>query len=118
LPAGFWIASGVGAAALTTGIVFAALGSGNQSDVEACAPSCGVEQRDAYDAMQTQYLVADISFVVAAASAGVATWFFLTRDSSSASAGSNSAERQQPRWSLQPMASLRGGGVSFTASGF
>lgn len=110
LPPGFWIAAGVGTAALGTAIVFAALGGGNQSEVESCAPSCGESSRGAYDAMQTQYLIADISFGLAAASAGVATWFLLTRDSE-ADAGAVSV-------TLRPAASPRSAAVLLTARGF
>lgn len=56
-----WIAGGVGAAALVSWGVFAALGSSQQSDLEStCKPNCASSD---VDSVRTKYLIADVSLI-------------------------------------------------------
>lgn len=83
LPAGFWIATSLGAAALASGGAFAILGHRHQSLLEDCSPRCSSSERAVYDDMRREYLIADLSFAVAGVSAGVATWLFFSSARSS-----------------------------------
>jgi hypothetical protein len=117
LPTSFWIASGVGAAALASWGVFAALGHGKQSTLAECSPSCPGSSAADYDAMRRDYLIADISLGVAAVSAGVATWLVLSSDRSSA-AGEPAAKGPTSRVTVVPLVSTRGAGLVLNASAF
>jgi hypothetical protein len=116
LPTSFWVASGVGAAALVSFGTFAAMGHGKQSALDACAPSCSASHQSTYDAMRRDYLIADVSLGVAVASAGVATWLFLSQRS-------REAEQQaQPsataRLVVVPLVSAHSAGLVLAASAF
>lgn len=117
LPASFWIASGVGAAALASWGVFAVLGHGKQSTLAECSPSCPGSSGADYDAMQRDYVIADISLGIAVASAGVATWLFLSSDRSS-TASEPAAKSPTSRWSVVPLVSTRGASLVLNASAF
>lgn len=65
---------GVGAAATASFAFFALNGKATERGIRACNPSC---TGDDVDTMRTQYLIADVSLVVALASFSVGTWFFL-----------------------------------------
>ncbi|HYQ28102.1 MAG TPA: hypothetical protein VER04_12820 [Polyangiaceae bacterium] len=117
LPTGFWVASGVGAAALASFGTFALLGHGKQSTLAECSPNCSDSSRADYDAMHRDYLIADISLGVAVASAGVATWLFFSSDRAS-TADSQAANSQPSRFSVAPLVSTRGAGLVLSASAF
>jgi hypothetical protein len=117
LPTGFWVASGVGAAALVSWGAFALLGHGRQSTLDECSPNCAASSRADYDAMRRDYLIADISLGVALASAGVATWLFFSGDRASA-ADSRGAKSTPSRLSVVPLVSLRSAGLVLSASAF
>ena len=116
LPLGLWVASGVGAAALASWGTFALLGHGKQSTIDACSPSCPESSRADYDAMHRDYVIADISLGVAVASAGVATWLFLSRDR--ANRAEQPAVIAGPRLSILPLVSTRAAGLVLNASAF
>lgn len=115
LPAGFWVASGVSAAALVSFGAFALAGHGKQSALDDCAPSCSSSSHADYDAMKRDYLIADISLGVAVASAGVATWFFF---SSKAANKPEHAASPFRNVSVTPLVSTRGAGLLLNASAF
>jgi hypothetical protein len=117
LPTSFWIASGVGAAALASWGVFAVMGHGKQSTLAECSPNCPDSSRADYDAMHTDYLIADISLGVAVASAGVATWLFLSSDRSS-TADQHESASPSSRLTVVPLVSTRGAGLVLNASAF
>ncbi|MEI9941052.1 MAG: hypothetical protein WDO69_27865 [Pseudomonadota bacterium] len=117
LPPSFWVASGVGAAALASWGAFAVIGHGKQSALAECSPTCSPSSRADYDAMRRDYLIADISLGVAVASAGVATWLFLSSDGSS-SADRHAASSAGSRLSVLPLVSTRGAGLVLNASAF
>ena len=117
LPMSFWVASGVGAAALASWGVFAVIGHGKQSTLTECSPNCPDSSRADYDAMSTDYLIADISLGVAAVSAGVATWLFLSSDRSS-QADQHPPASAAARVTVVPMVSTRGAGLVLNASAF
>jgi hypothetical protein len=95
----FWIASGVGVAGLASWGVFALLGHGRQTAVEACSPRCSESARTDYDAMRRDYLVADVSLGVGLAAAGVATWLWLDRPRAS---DARAQQGDRPRFALVP----------------
>jgi hypothetical protein len=115
LPPGFWVASGVGAAALLSFGAFALAGHGKQTALDDCSPNCSLNRQSDYDAMRRDYLIADISLGVAVASAGVATWIFFTSKPSSAPEHARSAFRNV---SVTPLLSTRGAGLLLNASTF
>jgi len=115
LPAGFWISTGVGAAALASWGVFALLGHGHQSTLDDCSPNCAPDHRDDFDAMRRDYLIADISLGVAVVSAGVSTWLFLANKPAS---DAPSAAGRAPRISVAPRFSATGGGFVLNAETF
>ncbi len=117
LPASFWVASGVGVAALASFGAFAIIGSGKQSTLNDCSPNCPSSTRADYDAMRRDYLIADISLGVAVASAGVATWLFLS--SNRARAPEQRAARSSfSGVTVTPLVSTRGAGLVLNASAF
>jgi hypothetical protein len=70
-----WIAVGIGGAALVSFGVFALLGRAKERDLlDHCAPNCAAHD---VSTMRRDYLVADISLLVATAAAGVVTWLFV-----------------------------------------
>lgn len=89
LSPGFWIASGIGAAALGSWATFALLGREKNVSLADCSPDCDSSRRDDYKAMKRDYLIADISLGAAAVSVGAATYFLL-------SSGSNDAPSKGP----------------------
>jgi len=115
LPPGFWVASGVGAAALLSFGAFALAGHGKQSALDDCSPNCSSNRQSDYDAMRRDYLIADISLGVAVASAGVATWIFFASKPSSAPEHAGSPFRNV---SVTPLVSTRGAGLLLNASTF
>jgi hypothetical protein len=117
LPTSFWVASGVGAAALASWGVFAVLGNGKQATLAECSPSCPSSSGADYDAMRRNYLIADLSLGVAVVSAGVATWLFFSSDRSS-SAGEPAAKSPTSRLTVVPVVSVRGAGLVLSASAF
>ncbi|MGC4092889.1 MAG: hypothetical protein QM756_34390 [Polyangiaceae bacterium] len=88
VPAGFWIASGVGVAALGSFAAFGILGKKQQTSLAECSPRCDAERHDDYDRMRRSYLIADISLGAAAVSAGIAAIIL---------AGSSGSESSAPR---------------------
>lgn len=117
LPVGFWVASGVGAAALVSFGAFALAGNGKKSTLNDCAPNCPSSKHEDYDAMQRDYLIADISLGVAAVSAGVATWIFFSNRRSS-EAETQAASTRFSNVSVTPLVSSRGGGLVLSATAF
>jgi len=115
LPPGFWVASGVGAAALLSFGAFALAGHGKQSTLDHCAPNCSSINHADYDAMKRDYLIADISLGVAVASAGVATWLFFSSKPSSAPEHAASPFRNV---SVTPLVSTHGAGLLLNARAF
>lgn len=114
LPAGFWVASGVGAAALVSFGAFALAGHGKQSTLDGCSPNCSPNSQANYDAMRRDYLIADLSLGVAVASAGVATWlFFSSKPSTGGHAGTSFRNV-----SVTPLVSTHSAGLFLDASAF
>jgi len=114
LPASFWIASGVGAAALVSFSAFALAGHGKQSTLDSCMPNCSSNSQANYDAMRRDYLVADLSLGVAVASAGVATWLLFS--STPSTAGHATGAFRNVR--LTPLVSPRSAELLLSASAF
>ncbi|HYP99403.1 MAG TPA: hypothetical protein VER96_12100 [Polyangiaceae bacterium] len=114
LPTGFWVASGVGAAALVSFGAFALAGHGKQSTLDDCAPNCSPSNHADYDAMKRDYLIADISLGVAVASAGVATWLFFSSKPSKPEHAASAFRNV----SVTPLVSTRGAGLVLSASAF
>lgn len=110
LPAGFWVASGVGVAALGSFATFALLGRQKHVSLADCSPSCSPERQDDYDAMERNYLIADISLGAAAVSAGVATWLFFSSRGSDAP-GEDRPVAREPRFFVAPVARSDGAGL-------
>ena len=117
LPTSFWVASGVGAAALVSFGAFAALGHGKQSTLDECAPNCSASSRADYDAMRRDYLIADLSLGIAVVSAGVATWLFLSNKAADATE-QHAAASPPLRLTVTPLVSTRGAGLVLNASAF
>lgn len=85
IPAGAFIAGGVGIAALASFGYFAIKGRSKQSDLQShCAPRCPGSE---YDTMKRDYLAADISLGVAVVAGGLTTWFLLSRSEDSPRVG-------------------------------
>ena len=101
-PTAAWVATAVSAAGLASFGVFAIIGKSQQSEVDKCSPNCSPSVRDNYDEMKRDYLVADISLGVAAVSAGLATWFFLSAPSTPTQ---SNAARSSVRVSVRPSVS-------------
>jgi hypothetical protein len=109
LPAGFWIASGVGVAALASFTTFAVIGRKKHESLAECSPDCSPSRQDDYDALKRNYLIADISLGAAAVSFGVATVLFLT--SGSRERPTETARALPPRVALVPARSGVGGAL-------
>ncbi|HET7540127.1 MAG TPA: hypothetical protein VFK05_09650 [Polyangiaceae bacterium] len=116
LPAGFWVASGIGAAALVSFGAFALAGHSKESTLDQCSPNCSSSSHADYDAMRRDYLIADISLGVAVASAGVATWLFFRSDRSNTE--QHAALTPWSSVTVTPLVSPRGGGLILGASAF
>jgi hypothetical protein len=114
LPAGFWVATGFGAAALLSAGVFGWLGYQQQSKIDDCSPSCGASRRDDFDGMRRDYFVADISLGVAAASAGVATWLFFSNGRARPNQDGRGARRELARAMVLPSVSAPGASFVLT----
>lgn len=110
LPAGFWVAGGLGVAALGSFGTFALLGRQKHVDLADCSPDCSPEQENDYDSMKRNYLIADISLGVAAVSAGVATWLFIDSRSDRSSA-QEPPVATRPRFIVAPVAHANGAGL-------
>jgi hypothetical protein len=110
IPVGFWIASGVGVAALGSFGVFALLGRSIHSSLADCSPSCNPNRKDDYDTLKRDYLIADISLGAAVVSAGVAATFLFTGSSDSARS-TGSLPHQQLRVGFAPASRGVGGTV-------
>lgn len=108
LPTGFWISTGVGVAALASWGAFALLGHGQQSTLDACSPTCSASKHGDFDAMRTDYLIADVSLGIALASAGAATYFLLSRPH----------DKAEARVALVPAVSTKGGALLLRARAF
>jgi len=117
LPASFWVASAVSAGALVSWGAFAVSGYGKQSSLAECSPNCSASSHADYDAMRRDYLIADLSLGAAVASAGVATWLFLSSDRSS-TADQAKASRLSSRLSVVPLVSVRSVALVLNASAF
>jgi hypothetical protein len=116
LPPSFWIASGVGAAALVSFAAFALVGHGKQTTLNDCSPSCSANLRPDYHAMHRDYLIADISLGVAVASAGVGTWLFFRSTRGAAAEQHAAAGFSGVR--VTPLVSTRGAGLVLDVSAF
>lgn len=77
-PVGFWVASGIGVAALGTGTVFALMGRSKHSSLADCSPNCAPALETDYDAMKRNYLIGDIAFGAGIVSVGVAAVIYFT----------------------------------------
>lgn len=82
IPALGWVLGGVAVASLGVGTYFGLRGRGRESDLDGCAPDC---TKSSYDDMHRDYVIADVSFVVAGVATGAALFFVLNRPSSSGS---------------------------------
>jgi hypothetical protein len=113
VPVGAWLSYGVGAVALGSWAAFGLLGRGVEKDLIACSPNCEASERDRYDAMKRNYLVADVSLGVAAAGVIVGTVILLTKGRRASSAGADSATTRasQRSLSMAPAALGRTGGA-------
>lgn len=116
LPAGFWIASGVGVAALASFTTFAVMGRRKHEDLADCSPDCDASRQDDYDSLKRNYLIADISLGAAAVSFGVATVLFLTSGGEERPA--QTARVARPRVSVVPARSGVGGSLVFSGATF
>jgi hypothetical protein len=117
LPVGFWIAAGIGAAALTSWGVFALSGHSLQSKLDECSPNCNASRHGDFDAMRRDYLIADLSLGVGIASAGVATWFVLSQPASTARAKQQRGQNA-PQLTLLPVASVSGSWLLLSTTRF
>jgi hypothetical protein len=84
IPALGWVFGGVAVASLGVGTYFGLRGRGKESDLDDCAPGC---TKSGYDDMHRDYVVADVSFVIAGVATGAALFFVLNRPSSGSSRG-------------------------------
>jgi hypothetical protein len=114
LPAGFWVATGFGAAALLSAGVFGWLGHRQESKIDDCSPSCGASRRDDFDEMRRDYFVADISLGVAAVSAGVATWLFVSNERARSNQDGRGRRREVARVRVLPSVSAPGASFVLT----
>lgn len=117
-PPGFWIASGLGVAALGTGAVFTIMGRGKHSDLADCSPNCDPARKDDYDALKRDYLIGDIALGVGVVSAGVAAVIYFTGGSSSSEAADSAKARRAPRLSLVPGVSNHGATLTLSGTTF
>ncbi|MEZ4222495.1 MAG: hypothetical protein R3B13_16265 [Polyangiaceae bacterium] len=78
VPTSAWVLAGIGVVGLASFGTFAVSGRQKQSDLERCAPGCAP---DDIDAMQRDYLIADVSLAVGVLSLGGAGYLWLSHDS-------------------------------------
>lgn len=78
VPAALWVASGIGLSAIGVGTAFALLGRSQEQQVVDCSPSCAPALRSNLENARRDYLVANIAFGVAGASAATALALYLT----------------------------------------
>lgn len=115
-PAGFWVATGIGAAALGTGIVFEVLGYSLHSELADCSPTCDPARKDDYEAMKRNYLIGDIAIGAGLVSFGVAALIYFSSDSP---APMDSASlRRLPQVAIVPSRSGDGASVLISGSTF
>jgi hypothetical protein len=114
-----WIAAGVAVAALGAGVTLGVLGSGKESDLNQCKPTCSDAMHSTYDSARGLLLGADIGFGVAIVATGVATWLFVS--------GLGHGDQATPAPAAQSshaligapvVAVVPGGGVIAVAGGF
>lgn len=77
VPVPAWIAGGVGVAALATFGAFGTIGVLDRGN-DHCDTGCSASQKSGVD---TDFLVADVSLGVGVVALGLATWFYLSRES-------------------------------------
>jgi hypothetical protein len=88
------VAGGVGAAAFVSFAVFGALGV-SARDSNNCDVGCSASDKSDVD---TKFLIADVSLVVAVVGLGFATWVTLTRPSWAVKSGANAAVSWRPAY--------------------
>jgi hypothetical protein len=118
LPAGFWVASGIGVAALASFTTFAVMGRRKHEDLADCSPDCNASRQDDYDSLKRNYLIADISLGAAAVSFGVATVLFLTSGKKEQPTQTARASLPRPRLSVVPARTGVGGALVFSGPSF
>jgi hypothetical protein len=114
-PVGFWVASGIGVAALGAGTVFALMGRAKHSDLADCSPTCDLAREDDYDAMKRDYLIGDIALGAGLVSVGVAAVIYFTAGASTEEAPSTA---RLPQLDVRPARSGVGGTVLFSGATF
>jgi hypothetical protein len=114
----FWIAGGVGVAAIASFAVFGALGVSERSSDD-CGNGCTPAQKSSVD---TKLRIADVSLGVGVVALGVATWMYLSRShvdaaraSSRAPAGHGASSTPRACFDVQP---VRAGGVAVIGARF
>jgi hypothetical protein len=88
-----WVLGGVALAGAGSFATFAVLGRGEQDDLELCRPDC---DPGALDPMRRDYLVADISLVVAVLAAAGSTVLFLSTPGPAAPPAARAVARRGP----------------------
>lgn len=76
IPTGTWIAGGIGLVALGSFTTFAIVGKSKEDELRLCAPNCDPA---GVSTMRREYLVADVSLVVAAVAVAAGVWMVLAR---------------------------------------
>jgi hypothetical protein len=117
LPIGFWVTAGVSAASFVSFGVFGLMGYSAQSTLEECSPNCATNRQHDFDVMRRDYLIADISVVVAALTAGTATWLYLSSRHSQ-SHRLESSKSAKSSWVLVPAYSIGTASILVKASAF
>jgi hypothetical protein len=117
LPIGFWITAGVSAVSFTSFGVFGLMGYRAQSTLEDCSPNCSTNREHDFDVMRRDYLIADISVVVSALTAGTATWLYLSSKPSQ-SHSVESPKSAKSSWMLVPAYSKGMASISVKTSAF
>ena len=114
-PAGFWVSTGVGLAAIGTGTVFTLLGRGKHSELADCSPRCDPNtQKDDYETMKRNYLIGDITLGAGIVSLGVATIIYFT----SGSSRTEMTATRAPRLRVTPVATPQGASLVLSGSTF
>jgi hypothetical protein len=114
----FWVAGGVGVAAIASFGVFGALGVSERSSDD-CANGCALSQKNSVD---TKLRIADVSLGIGVVALGVATWMYLSRShadvgrtSSHAPARYQASRTQRAFFDVNP---ARAGGVAVIGTRF
>jgi hypothetical protein len=112
----FWIAGGVGVAAIGSFAVFGALGVGERGSDD-CGNGCPPSQKNSVD---TKLRIADVSLGVGVLTLGVATWSYLARSHVEAGrASSRAPSRPSSSGSaFFDVTSIRAGGVAVIGTRF